>query len=84
MSVEKLQKALKEKELNLGESKTLKNLKLGKVKVVFLASNCKPGVRETIKEYNKHSSFEVFELEINAAEVGTICKKQFPISILSY
>ena len=84
MSVEKLKKALKEKEILFGENTTLKNIKKGKVKVVFLADNCKQSVRETVAEYANNASIEIIELDVNAAEVGTICKKQFPISILSY
>jgi large subunit ribosomal protein L30e len=84
MSIEKLKKAIKEEKLSLGERETLRNIKLGKTKVIFMASNCKEQTKEAVEDYKKHSTLEVIQLEIDAEEVGIICKKQFPVAILSY
>jgi ribosomal protein L30E len=84
MSLELLRKALKEEKLVYGERQTLKLIKLGKTQTVFLAKNCKPSIRETINEYSKHTELNIVELDVDATEIGTICKKEFPISVLSY
>tara|TARA_Y100000310_G_C20690685_1_gene821990 strand:+ start:2281 stop:2535 length:255 start_codon:yes stop_codon:yes gene_type:complete len=84
MSIEKLKKVLREKELAVGEKSVLRLVKAGKAKEVFLANNCKPSIRETIEQYAKISTLSIVNLDINATEVGILAKKQFSISILCY
>ena len=85
MSLTKLKQLLKEnKEAMVGENTVIKNIKLGKVKLVFLANNCKAEIKESLKYYAEQSNFELIELEINAAELGATCKKQFSVSVIAY
>jgi len=84
MSVEALKKALKDKTFTLGTDETIKKIKLGKVSTIFLAKDCNSSVREKILNYKKKSKLDVVELDINSAEIGALCKKQFSISVLSY
>lgn len=67
--------------LILGTAKTVKGLKLGNIKKVFITSNCPDSVREDIGKYASLSNAEVEELEIPNDELGVICKKPFSISI---
>ena len=80
---EELKLALKEKGIIIGTERTIKNLKLGKTKKVFLASNCKPEIKESIEYYAKLSGAEIVELVIPDKEVGLLCKKPFSVSVLS-
>ena len=80
MSLAELKKALKEKTVVFGTDKTLKNLKLGKCKKVFISSNCPSKVREEIKSY----SVDVVELKEPNTELALICKRPHNISVLSY
>lgn len=80
MSLSKLKKVLREHKVIFGRERTLKNLKLGKVKVVFVASNCPLDVKDKIKLYE----VEVIELEEPSDEVALICKRPHTISVLSY
>jgi len=84
MSIEALKKALKEGKGTYGIRETLKKIKQGKVTTVFLAKNCKDAVRERMHYYKKQGELTIVELEINGNEVGTLCKKQFSISVLSF
>lgn len=84
MSLEKLKKVLKEKEVTVGTNETLRKVKGGKVSIVFLAKDCKPLVRKQMEHYAKLKAVELLDLDVTAAELGTICKKQYPVSILSY
>jgi len=84
MSLEELKKAIKEKELTLGSNQTLDKLKIGKVKTVYLASDCPEIARKDILQLSKLSDIKVNALEINGSELGTLCKKQFSVSVLSY
>ena len=83
-SAETLKKVLKEHEMTLGHNETLKKVKRGNVTTVFLSSDCKPEVRKSMQYYKTIGSFTVVDLEITGHEVGTLCKKLFPISVLSY
>ncbi len=82
--IAELKKAIKEQELVYGARETVKNLKLGKTKAVFLASNCSEGMREDIKHYGEISGVKVYELEIPDSEIGMLCKRMHSVSVLSY
>ena len=84
MSIEKLRKVLKEKEIIIGEKSVLKMVRATKAKEVFLSKDCKPVLRETIERYVKISPLVIVPLDISAAEVGILAKKQFSVSILCY
>lgn len=79
MSLQKLKEIIKEKDVVYGSERTIKNLKLGKTKIVFLASNCPHDVRETIKDY----SVEVIELEEPSDELALICKRAHSVIVIS-
>jgi len=74
---------LKGKKLIIGTDKTLKNLKLGKIKRVYTSSNCAEKVFDSIQHYAKLSNAEVLKLKYANDELGILCKKPFSISILS-
>ena len=84
MSVDLLKKALKDEKCTFGLNETLKNLKLGKAKTVFLAQDCNALQREKILHYKKLAKLNVVELEIKGNEVGALSKKQFSVSVLSF
>lgn len=84
MSLEKLKEILKDKEkITFGADETLKKVKLGKVNTIFLAKDCKPIIRSRFLSYKKGGDLEIFELDYTSADIGTLCKKQFSISVLS-
>jgi len=84
MSLAELKKALKEKEIILGGNETLRKARVGKVSTVFLSEDCKPSIKEQIVYYKKLGKLNVIELDVKSVELGTLCKKQFPVSVLSY
>ena len=67
--------------LVIGTARTVKQLKLGKIKAVFITSNCPDSVREDIKKYAGLSKADVVEIELPNEEMGVVCKKPFSISI---
>ncbi len=79
MSLSKLKSVLKEKNIVYGAERTLKNLKMGKTKIVFLASNCPKDIRDKIKSYD----VEVIEMEEPSEEMALICKRAHSILVLS-
>jgi len=79
-----LKEAVKEKKVIIGADRTLKNLKLGKLKRIYLASNVKQDIKEDIEHYTKLFNVKLVQLKENNEELGLICKKQFSVSVLSF
>ena len=51
---------------------------------IFLTSNSPDDVRKDVEYYAKLGKTKVIKLRQPSSELGTICKKPFPISILSF
>ena len=64
----------------VGKKETLRNLKLGKLQKIFLASNCPDELKEDVMYYAKLTKTEVVKLQYPNDEFGILCKKQFSIS----
>lgn len=84
MSLKDLKKALKEKTITFGTEKTLKMLRNGKAKKVFISSNCPEETKQTIIYYAKMNNVDVVKLSLPNDEIGLTCKKPFGISVLCY
>ena len=82
--LEKLKEALKKEEIVYGTEKTLKNLKKGETKVVFLSSNTPEEIRDEVKHYADLSGAEVVELDLPDNEIGLLTKRRHSVSVLSY
>lgn len=76
-AVAQLQKA----DLVIGTEETLKLLRKGAAKQVFIAANCSAQVRKDLEQYCKISDVELVELPQSSEEIGVICKKPFAISV---
>jgi len=83
LSVGDIRKIAKLKELVIGTNEVVKNLKIGKVNKVYMASNCEQKDKESIEYYAGLSKAEVFYLEQPNDELGIICKKPYPISVMA-
>ena len=79
-----LKKLIQTEKVIFGTDRTLKNLKLGKVKKVLVASNCVETVNKSLKHYAKLSNVEFIKLGYANDELGLICKKPFSISVLGF
>lgn len=83
-SLSLLKEELKAKSPMIGTDVTIKLAKSGKAKKVFFTKNCPTETKEDLKHYSKIFNYEVYELSIDSGELGIICKKPFPIAVLSY
>lgn len=81
-NVEDIRKLLKEEKLIVGTNRVVKDLKLGKLKLVYVTSNCPDKIKENIRYYAGMAKTEVVELKMANDSLGTLCKKPFSISIL--
>ena len=78
-----LKKVLKKEKVIFGTDRAIKELKQGKIKMIFLASNCKAETKEDLTKYTKISKVELIQLEIPNRELGTITQKPFSVSVIS-
>ncbi len=84
MSLIEFRKALKTEKVVYGSSATVRNLKKNKVKKIFISSDCNETVKGDIMYYSRFSNVEVEELKQPSEELALICKKGFPVSVISY
>lgn len=74
--------ALKENTAVIGAERTLKLLREGKIKKIFLAANTANELKEDMKRYSAMVQVPIMELKLSNEQLGTLCKKQFSISVI--
>jgi large subunit ribosomal protein L30e len=83
-NLKEIKKNLKTDKLVIGTDTTLKLLKQDKIEKVFLSGNTPKEVEEDFNYYSKITGTEVNRLNLPNYELGTFCKKPFPISVLGF
>ena len=84
MSLKNLREAIKEGKLAVGTSETVKALKSGKVKEVFVAKNSSDSLKAELKNLAEISNATYIELDMTNDELGATCKKPFSINCCYY
>jgi large subunit ribosomal protein L30e len=77
-----IKKNLEEGNIKIGTNSTMKSLKTGLIKKVFVTKNCPDTVKNDLSYYKKIKDFEIADIPLTNEELGNICKKPFSISIL--
>ena len=67
----------------MGSRRSLRELKLGRVKLVIVASNCPRRIVEDVKHYAKLSKTPVYFYPKSNVELGIACGKPFTVSVLA-
>lgn len=80
--ISEIKKQLGTPQFIIGAEKTLKELRKGNLSKAYFSANPKPELVEDIESLAKLSDAEIVRLEVPNDELGTICKKPFPISII--
>jgi len=66
-----------------GANNAIKNVKMGKAKLVVLAENCPKNIREDIEYYCKLSRIPMIIYKGTSLDLGAVCGKPFMISALT-
>ncbi|MBS3153394.1 ribosomal L7Ae/L30e/S12e/Gadd45 family protein [Candidatus Woesearchaeota archaeon] len=82
--MKELRDALKEGKIVIGTERTLKKLKKGEVKNVYVSSNCPRKVLEDLEHYCKVFNAKLNKPKETNEELGVVCKKPFSINVLSF
>jgi len=75
--------AVKTGKVLLGVKKSVESVKLGRGKLVVVASNCPRGVMEDILYYGKLSGVPVVIYKGGSIDLGAVCGKPFAVSALT-
>ena len=75
--------AIRTGEVVLGSKKTIQLTKLGKAKVVVVAANAPPKIKDDIMYYAKLSNVPVYVYEGSSVELGALCGKPFMVAALA-
>ena len=79
--VESLKKIIKDKKIVYGSTRVIALMKQARVKTVYLSKNCPDEVLSDVESYKGDA--EVVKLTIPNDELGTLCRKQFAVSVLA-
>ncbi len=84
LAVEKeLITAIKTGKVVLGTRKTMKLLKTGRAKLVVVAANAPPEVKNDMKYYAKLSGTPIYIYPGTSVDLGGVCGKPFPVMSLA-
>ncbi len=83
MLTEEIQSALKTSNAILGYRRSIKFIKLDKPKLVVMSSNVPEQIRNEIEHISKLSGLKVEVYDGNSTDLGTVCGKPFPVSVLT-
>ena len=83
MTLAELRKHVESKKLLVGSDRTMKELKKGNLKEVFLASNVSKTMKEDVEHHAKMFGTKVSKLDITNDEMGVVVKKPFAVSVVS-
>ena len=84
MSLAELRRVLKSEKVVYGSSQTIRDLKKNKIKKIFLSSDCMDRMKSDIRYYSKFNKVEIVELKQPSDELALICKKGYPVTVISY
>ncbi|MFC1768888.1 ribosomal L7Ae/L30e/S12e/Gadd45 family protein [Nanoarchaeota archaeon] len=82
IAITELKKLIKDKKLVIGKENCLKKLKGGNLEKVLLTSNMHEDDEKVFNKYGKLVKTEILKATISNVDLGTLCKKPFPISVI--
>ena len=83
MSLPKLREALHSQKLIFGTRETIRHLKHGTIKLVFLSRDCNPSTKKDVEHYASLGKVNIIHMEQGSKEIAQLCKKNYPVSVLS-
>ncbi len=78
-----LKMLLKTGKIAFGANKAMKAARLGKAKLIIIASNIPEDIKDDILYYSRLSKIPVYMYRGTSIELGTLCGKPFMISTIT-
>lgn len=79
---EEIRRAAETGKVVFGSRQSLKLLKLGKAKMVIVASNCPKELRESAEYYAKLSGAKLYHAKDDSVNLGIVVGKPFPVCMM--
>ncbi|HME87029.1 MAG TPA: ribosomal L7Ae/L30e/S12e/Gadd45 family protein [Candidatus Nanoarchaeia archaeon] len=83
MTVAELKKLVDSKKLIIGAQRTMKELKKGTLKQIYLSVNCAPATKSTLESQARADKITVSQMELTSQELGVLVKKPFIVSMVA-
>jgi large subunit ribosomal protein L30e len=78
-----IRRAVETGKVEFGEKQTEKNILKGNGELIIISSNAKKLLKERLKHYSKLSGILFYEFKGTSIELGSVCGKPFPISVMT-
>jgi large subunit ribosomal protein L30e len=75
--------AVESGKVGFGSRKGVKDLLLGKAKLIVVAGNVPPQLAEDVSRYGQISEIPIVQFPGKSLELGSICGRPFPVSVLA-
>ena len=69
--------------VSIGSRLTLKHARSGSGRLYVISKNCHPSTKDNLQKYSTLTSIPIFVFSGSSIELGSACKKPFPISALT-
>lgn len=67
----------------LGKNECIRSVRSGNSKIVLFSSNIPHDLKITISKYAKMSSIPTYDFSGSSKELGSVCGKPYPVSVMS-
>jgi len=78
-----IRRAVDTGKVNFGEKQSEKNILKGNGELIIISSNTNKILKERLEHYAKLSEIPFYEFQGSSVELGSVCGKPFPISVMT-
>ncbi len=68
--------------IHLGSKVAVQEMRRGRARIAILSSNCTEETREDIENFGKLSGIPVLSHDKDSRDLGVLCGKPFPVSVI--
>jgi len=78
-----LRTVVKTGKVNVGSRLTLRNARDGQGRLYIISRDCPTSTKKTLQDYSALTNTPVFVFSGSSIEMGSACKKPFPVSAIT-
>ncbi len=78
-----IRRAVDTGKVSFGEKTAEKNILKGNGELIIISSNTKKLLKERLEHYTKLSEIPFYEFQGTSIELGSVCGKPFPVSVMT-
>jgi large subunit ribosomal protein L30e len=78
-----IRRAVETGKVNFGEKTAEKNILKGNGELIIISSTAKKTIKERLEHYAKLSEIPFYEFQGTSTDLGSVCGKPFPVSVMT-